>query len=319
MTTDRASILKRLGAAALAAIAAAGPAFCAGDAAGTSAAQFLKMGAGGRAAAMAEAHAAMADDVYAAYYNPAGLALLDKPSMGAMHAQYIQGVRYQYGAVALPLGQEPGRTVGFSVANLGVSDMERRTQDTDLPIGYFEASNFAYALSYGWQATDRLAAGVSAKSVRVTIDEISGSALAVDAGLRYRAGPYAGIPVYGALAVRNFGSRLKLGAGEDPIPSAVVLGFSAAPSPGLLVALDFIRYRDTDTIAALGGEYRRRLSGKLDGLLRGGYSSHRKDLEGESGLTLGAGLAVSGLAFDFAWVPFGDLGSTFRYSLQIKF
>ena len=97
--------------------------FCANDNAGTSAAQFLKLGAGAAGAAMAEAQSAAADDVYAAYYNPAGLAQLERPMMGAMHAQYLQGSKYQYGAMALPLGEGSRSIMGLSIANLGVTDI----------------------------------------------------------------------------------------------------------------------------------------------------------------------------------------------------
>ncbi len=297
----------------------ASPARCANSNAGTSAAQFLKIGAGARGAAMAEAQSAASDDIYAAYYNPAGLALIGKPMMGAMHAQYLQGASYQYGAMALPLKGDNPHTLSFSIANLGVSDLERRTQDTDLPVGYFEASNFAYGLSYARRATDRLALGVTGKLVSVSIDEVTGQAFAADLGLRYRPDIGARFPVAVALVARNLGTKLKLGTEADPLPSAIVLGGSAQPLPELLLALDLTRYRDTGTIIAAGGEYRQKLTGKLEGLLRGGYSNHHKSSEGTSGLTLGAGLSLPGFAFDFAWVPFGDLGTTFRYSLLIQF
>ncbi|MBU2573162.1 MAG: PorV/PorQ family protein [Elusimicrobia bacterium] len=307
-------------AALLAVLFLASPGLCANSNAGTSAAQFLKIGAGAGAAAMAEAQVAAADDVYAAYYNPAGLALLERPMLGAMHAQYLQGSRYQYGAMALPIGEGSHRHVlGLSIANLGVSDLERRTEDTDLPVGYFEAANFAYGLSYARRATDRLSLGVTGKLVSVKIDDVSGSAFAADIGLRYRLDGGLPFPADIALVARNIGSGLKLGSEKDPLPSAVVFGGSARPRPGLLLALDLIRYRDADMIFALGGEYRRKLSGKLRGLVRAGYSNHRKDVEGTSGVTLGAGLSLPGLAFDFAWVPFGDLGNTFRYSLLVRF
>ena len=295
------------------------PGSCANSNAGTSAAQFLKIGAGARAAAMAEAQSAAADDVYAAYYNPAGLALIDRPMMGAMLAQYLQGVRYQYGALALPVGEGSSRVLGLSIANLGVSDMERRTEDTDLPAGYFEASNFAYGLSYAGRITDRLSLGVTGKAVRVSIDDVSGHTFAADIGIRYRPDIGVGFPADVALVTRNLGPGLKLGTGKDPIPSAIVLGGSAQPLHGLLLALDLIRYRDTDMIFAAGGEYQSKLSGKLDGVVRAGYSNHNKDIAGANGFTLGAGLAFPGLAFDFAWVPFGDLGNTFRYSLLVRF
>ncbi|MBI4803309.1 MAG: PorV/PorQ family protein [Elusimicrobia bacterium] len=313
-------ILACLAAWLLAVMLFASRGFCANSNAGTSAAQFLKLGAGARAAAMAEAQSALADDVYAAYYNPAGLALIEKPMMGAMYAQYLQGARYQYGAMALPVGESSRRHVlSLSIANLGVSDLERRTQDTDLPVGYFEAANFAYGLSYARRVTDKLSLGVTGKLVSVKIDDVSGSAFAADLGLRYRLDTRAGFPVDVGVTARNLGASLKLGTGKDPIPSAIVLGGCARPRPGLLFALDLIRYRDTDIIIAAGGEYSRKLSGKLQGLVRAGYNNHHKNIDGTSGVTLGAGLSLSGFAFDFAWVPFGDLGNTFRYSLLVRF
>lgn len=307
-------------AAALLTVPAFVPAgLCANKNAGTSAAQFLKIGAGARGAAMGEAQSAVADDIYAAYYNPAGLALIEKPMMGAMHAQYLQGARYQYGAMALPVGEGTRQAWGFSIANLGVSDMERRTQDTDLPVGYFEASNFAYGLSYARRVTDRLSLGVTGKSVSVNIDDVSGQAFAADLGFRYRPDVNLNFPIEVAAVVRNLGTKLKLGTGKDPLPSAIVFGGSAKPLPDLLLALDLTSYRDTDIIIAAGGEYRRKLSGKLQGLVRGGYSNHNKNVDGASGVTLGAGLSLPGFTFDFAWVPFGDLGTTFRYSVLVRF
>lgn len=306
-------------AACLAAVLFVPRGFCANSNAGTSAAQFLKLGAGAGAAGMAEAQTAAADDVYAAYYNPAGLALLERPMMGATHAQYLQGSRYQYGALALPLGEGSRNILGLSIANLGISDMERRTQDTDLPVGYFEAANFAYALTYARRMNDRLSLGATGKLVSVKIDDVSGSAFAADIGARYRLDGGLRFPVDIALVARNLGSGLKLGSEKDPLPSSFVLGGSARPHKDLLVALDFIEYRDADLIVAAGGEYRRAISGKLQGLLRAGYSNRYKDVEGATGVTFGAGLSFPGLAFDFAWVPFGDLGNTFRYSLLVRF
>ena len=303
----------------LIAIFFASPGDCANTNAGTSAAQFLKIGAGARAAAMSEAQSAAAEDVYAAYYNPAGLALIKKPMMGAMYAQYLQDTGYQYGAMALPIGEGSRQVLGFSIANLGVTDLERRTEDTDQPLGYFEAANFAYGLSYARRATDRLSVGVTGKMVRISIDEVSGQTLAADIGLRYRPDLGAGFPAALALTARNLGAGLKLGTGKDPLPSVIVLGCSAQPLTDLLLAVDVIRYRDTDVIFAAGGEYSHQLSGKLQGLLRAGYNNHHKNIDGRNSVTLGAGLSLPGLAFDFAWVPFGDLGTTFRYSILVRF
>jgi hypothetical protein len=54
--------------------------------------------------------------------------------------------------------------------------------------------------------------------------------------------------------------------------------------------------------------------------LRGGYRTvGQEKLGGLSGLSAGAGITWRQFSLDFAWVPYGDLGETFRYSLLVKF
>ncbi|OGR75094.1 MAG: hypothetical protein A2X32_10380 [Elusimicrobia bacterium GWC2_64_44] len=55
-------------------------------------AAFDDLGAGARAPGMGNAFTAIADDVYAIYYNPAGLALLDRPTFAASHTQHLAGL-----------------------------------------------------------------------------------------------------------------------------------------------------------------------------------------------------------------------------------
>ncbi len=67
--------------------------------------EYLNIGIGGRGLAMAGAVTATANDVTAAYWNPAGLMLV-KPDVqvGLMHAEYFAGnSKYDYAGVAVPL------------------------------------------------------------------------------------------------------------------------------------------------------------------------------------------------------------------------
>src|SRR5438445_11477059 len=83
--------------------------------AGTSSAQFLKMGAGARAAAMGDAFSAVADDVTATYWNPAGLAQIKTPEMSLMQNSSLIDTQYQYLAGGFPYH---GKAIGLSLYRL---------------------------------------------------------------------------------------------------------------------------------------------------------------------------------------------------------
>lgn len=55
-------------------------------------AAFEDLGVGGRAPGMGGAFSAIADDVYAAHYNPAGLSLLDRPQLGTSYSVLFPGL-----------------------------------------------------------------------------------------------------------------------------------------------------------------------------------------------------------------------------------
>ena len=294
--------------------------FAASSEAGTSAAQFLKLGAGSKAGGVAEAYTAVADDVYSAYYNPAGLTRMPSPEFAAQHVSYFQDINYEFIAFAFPFDKQDGisrQALALSIYNLSASGLETRTEDTLLASGLFDSSESAYAFSYAYRVKKNLGLGVTAKYIRERIDTESAGAAAMDAGLYYK--PLEDKPLDIGFAVRNFGSKLNFGGGRDPLPLGGVLGFAYTFMPGLKADIDFVQYRDTDLIVAGGTEYSRDFKYDLSAALRLGYTTHNKDVGGLKGIAAGAGLKYSRLSFDFAWVPFGDLGNTFRYTLSVRF
>lgn len=88
-------------------------------------AAFEDLGAGARAPGMGNAFTAIADDVYAMYYNPAGLALLDRPTLAASHTQHLIGLSDNSGlntsfiGYAHPLKWDRG-TVGAGVQSFSL-------------------------------------------------------------------------------------------------------------------------------------------------------------------------------------------------------
>ncbi|HOW89740.1 MAG TPA: PorV/PorQ family protein [Elusimicrobiales bacterium] len=296
------------------------PAAAASSYAGTSGAQFLKLGAGSKAGAVAEAYTAAADDVYSGYYNPAGLTRMVSSEFAAQYVSYFQDMSYSFLAFAMPLDKRDGfsrHALGVSIYNLSASDLEARTEDTLLAAGLFDASESAYALSYAYRLNKGLGIGATMKYVRESIDTESAGAVAADAGVHYR--PLADRPLDLGLTVRNMGSKLDFGDGSDPLPLGGVFGVSYSFLPGLRAECDLAQYRDTDMIVAGGAEYTHDLKYDMSGALRLGYTTHNKDVGGLKGIAAGAGLRYSRVYFDFAWVPFGDLGNTFRYTISARF
>lgn len=291
--------------------------------AGTSGAQFLKIGAGGRAGAMGDAFTAVADDVYASYYNPAGLIQLKGAQLGGAHAAYFQDVSYDVLSFAYPFGrgdQGMKNALSLSVYHLGVGDIDRRVGDSTDAIGQFGASDDAYALSYARALNGRVSVGATGKFISQTLDSYRASSFAGDVGVLYRLNPEGDRPVALGASIRNLGPGTGYVKGhEDPLPTGGVVGVSYKHSAALTLDLDAGKFRDADPFAAVGGEWRKPFSPETSASLRAGYTSARRDLGALAGLSAGVGLTYNRASFDFAWQPFGALGNTFRYSLLVKF
>ena len=291
--------------------------------AGTSGAQFLKLGAGARAGGMADAFAAIADDATAAYYNPAGLTQLRGAQLHGAHTMYFEGINYEVLNFAYPWAREElysRHVLALGVYHLSVGEIERRVSDTTGSIGTFDASDGAYGLSYAYAFDRRLSLGLTGKYVAQTIDSYKATSFAADAGVMWKPNPDAVRPYTLAAVVKNAGSKPKFAGVEDPLPVGGVLAFGWEAVPNVLkLDLEAAKYRDTRPFGSLGSEYRHHFNTALAGALRFGYTTHYRDTGGMAGLALGAGVQWHRMGLDIAWLPFGTLGNTFRYSLVVRF
>lgn len=295
--------------------------------AGTAGAQFLKLGAGARAGAMGDSFSAIADDASAAYYNPAGLAQLPGTQLAGAHTSYFQGVNYEVLNFTHPIAREEDyarHTLALSIYQLSVGNIERRSNDTTDPTGTFGSSDGAYALSYAYGYSRRLSWGLTGKYIVQSLDSYHSSAYAADLGVLYHMNPDASRPISLAATVRNVGSRTGYVSGQtDPLPTSITGGVAVQAVPKLLkVNLDLTKYRDENTFAAVGGEFTHAFNEAAAGAFRFGYTTERTSNPGSTvlnGVSFGAGVSFHKAAFDFAWIPFGGLGDTFRYSLIVKF
>jgi len=291
---------------------------------GTAAGAFLRLAPGARGAAMGEALGGVADDVYAAWYNPAGLGFLDRVEAGAAHESRFEDISYDAVILSVPLlswRDSPLRANAYgvtalSVYSLSASGIERRGLiETDSPSGTFASSDRAYALSYGYNLNGtKWAVGGTAKFVDSALDTARATALTWDGGFLWK-----GERGTAGAGVRGFGGSLRYATVADPLPTAYYAGGSYKPRDGWLLAAQLELPKDDRPALGLGVERRWSPAPELFASARGGLNTARADAGGFAGASFGFGVAWRSLEVDFAWSPSGALGDLFKYSLVFRF
>ena len=124
---------------------------------------------------------------------------------------------------------------------------------------------------------------------------------------------------------RHLGPPIKLGAVADPLPARIRAGALWRVSPTFDAGFDFVCPVDQDPFISVGVEAR--LPAARVGStrpwtasVRAGFDENRtRGVEGFSGVSAGGGLDFSTMRFDYAWVPFGDLGTVNRITMAFRF
>jgi hypothetical protein len=203
---------------------------------GTTAAEFLLFGAGARGTALGTAFSAIATDVSALYYNPAGIALM--PRAGAMVGtyDYVADTRYSWGGIAFPFSGG-SRSVGIQVGTFGFKDQPVYTAEQPEGTGsVYSVSQTVAGITFAQNFSDRFSAGITGKGVFDNLGEASGQAFAVDFGTNFHA-QLSGHPIRFSFVVSNLGtnlsysgSALETDAPRDSIPGEAPVPQNPQPS-----------------------------------------------------------------------------------------
>jgi tetratricopeptide (TPR) repeat protein len=283
----------------------------AGAKSGETTATFLTLGVGGRPSAMGEAYAGLAEGVNSLAYNPAGVAYLDVAEVSATHAEWLEGLRYEYVAFAYPFSRG---TLGGDVRALTASGIELRTDPltpTEEPEGSFGVTDVAVDISYAYPLSRVLALGASAKFISQSIYDASATGGAGDFGVYWAPRP----SVSAGLAARNIGPGVTFEDSSSPLPMAAEAGVGYRFFERKVILSAAVEKPLRDEILYKGGaEYSpfEFISG------RAGYL-YGLDTGGSTGLTAGLGVKVADFSFDFAVAPYGDWGMTYRAGFTYAF
>ncbi|MDZ7331751.1 MAG: PorV/PorQ family protein [candidate division KSB1 bacterium] len=272
---------------------------------------FLKIGAGSRAIAMGEAYTAVANDPSATYWNPAGLAALNRTEVLFTHNKWIQDITNEFAALGIRSGKN-GFGIGVMVNT--IPGIERRVIPSNEPLDVLTAHDVMFGFSYARKLTEHIHVGATLKYLyqKIYIEESSG--FACDFGMQYDT-PLQGMKA--GLALQNFGAMSKFKEQAAQLPRTVRLGF-AYQLPvqiinwDLLIAADWMKILQSTSHLNFGLEsnFTKYFA------LRIGYQTGFAD----KGIHTGFGIHFHRYRLDYAYVPFAsDLGDSHRISLGFGF
>jgi len=301
------------------------------DSVGTSAAEFLKFGADARGAAMGQAMTAAAEGASSLYWNPAGLSRVPALEVSFSHAFLYRTVFSDFAVIAQPLRpivpprrretRPSGRgTIAAGLLYLNAGEIKERDNQGMETGGAFTPRDLAFIAGWGATVSDVLDLGVALKYIDSRIQS-SARAAAGDAGLRLRMS-MGRCPYVLALSGHNWGGPMRFRQQEDPLPASIRVGQTLRPVKQFLLSMDLVAPRDHKIYPAFGGELTLPLAEERESAsLRFGWSGRTSssDLDGMAGVSFGGGFMHEGFFADYAWVPFGALGMSHRFTLGYAF
>jgi len=285
--------------------------------------EFISIGVGARALAMGGASVALANDVTAGYWNPAGLSRIDYPEFMLMHdAEFGSLVNNDYGAVAIPVGMNT--SIGLSVIRVGVDDIaDTRNAGVDANgnltydptqfsrvdpnrVTYFNSADWAIYLTYSRKQSDIFSYGANVKIIRRDLADHSATGIGFDLGVWYN--PFENFMV-GANIQDITTTLIAWDTGQNELISPTMkvgtaywidmLGGKIAPAVDFDIRFENRQSASTAHIGPVSLDFHGGAEYRFKDLiaLRAGYSDVKQ-------LTLGAGVHFPKLNIDYSFAKF---------------
>jgi len=293
--------------------------------AGTSSLQFLKIGVGGRATAMGESFVAVANDITALYWNPAGLMQFDGIGAHFSHTEWLVDLKHEFFGGVYRFGNN---AVGLGITALHTDAMEKTTEFQPTGSGeYFKYGDLGIGLTFARKLTEQFSFGLTFRYVEETLAELKMRGVMFDLGTYYWTGLYNS---RFAVTISNFGPQVKPSGSVNLIGGRTLSEFQSFPPPTIFrigIAVDPIDNKisklttsiqlnhpnDNAENINIGAEY----SYKDFLFLRGGYKFNVDTENFTAGVGVKVPLYVTQTSVDYSVANFKDLGLTHRISLNI--
>lgn len=290
----------------------------------TSGADLLNIRIQGRPFGMAGAFTAVANDVNALYYNPAGIVSLNTIEGSVMYSQGIDDMFYGSAAFIFPFSQANGLGIQFNLLHQGRMDVfhpEGTIEDLDL------GNSFVLGLSYGHILFgEHTSFGLTGKLFKSSLGSYSATSAAVDLGVLVNFSRFSSQKnnISLGLSVLNLGPGIKYINEKDALPLTFKLGAAyvyhfryLSSDYQLILSHDFLTSSEYD---ALGMNTGMELSFRRTIFLRAGYQ-FRGDftLDDNNGFTSGIGVRVKNFQFDYGFKLSGSEIQKYDHCFSLTF
>ena len=284
---------------------------------------FIQLGISARSAGLGGAFTSMTNDQTAIFFNPGTLATVDSSTISATFMKHVLDISSGMATYTLPIDKNSSERISLSAVYTTYGSFER-TDEFGNTTGSFSANNVGLMGTYSNELDSILSYGISAKFMYATLDDLSSTAFAMDAGIVYR------IPASRTnigFSLLNIGTQLSTFEGiTDRMPIDVRLGLNHRLR-GLPLLLNFSLHHladDADAVFdrignfSIGGEFI--LSKVLD--LRIGYDNYVRNatsIQGQrrfSGFAAGVGVRTAYIRVDYGVSALGTAGSIHRLTLH---
>ncbi|RKY89351.1 hypothetical protein DRQ09_01475 [candidate division KSB1 bacterium] len=244
---------------------------------------FLRMGLGARAKSMGDAFVPVADDIFAIFYNPAGLPFLRYNSFSLSYRFLSLDRKFSFIGYAGRIGPSGGISIGW--INAGVKNIDER-DFTGVITGKIDNSENGFYFSFANRIYKNFSVGISGKILYNKLYSLTAKGFGLDFGILY-----SGLKNFSfGLQIKDVHSRYTWNSesiyergtiSTDRFPAEFKFGASYLYLPeNLLLSVEFDKNEKTDWKLKFGGEKK-----FFDFLfIRSGYNS--------SGITFGLGLKI---------------------------
>lgn len=196
---------------------------------GGRAGSFLRLGLGPRARAMGDAYTALADNVYAPYYNPAGLPLITQPQ--AAVSTGVLSFDRQFTSVGFAKFLPPKAGFGINILRSGFGESDVRDADGNATGEHIEDTQYTVIFGFALRFGEKFSAGIAPQWIHSRIYDVSASSVGLNIGVLYRYSPAWSLGV----SLKNITQKLEYsrnatGLGDettvDKLPSTLRVGIA---------------------------------------------------------------------------------------------